>query len=401
MANLRWGQVFFHDILAGILRQEITGEISFTYNESYLQTKYPAIAYHLPKRLEPYLSFQALPPYFDNLVSEGWLETAQTKLLGERIASRFELLLTFGLDCIGAISIVDPEPTAVTDTLLDITDTKSMAAFVSRASLSGVQPKLAVIERNGKFYPSKAYERSTHIAKFSSATHADILENEFLTTKALHTLLPNEDVVSPFFQTIEGVKEPALLIARFDRQNQNRIHFEEFNQLLNKNSNEKYNGSYQDIATFIQEVPLCLPVENYRLFMRILAGLLLGNTDMHFKNFALFHTKEGLRLTPCYDQVAAALYDYDTVALKMGNANLRIGHVKANNILQLAKEFAVPYELVNIGVKQLQENMAAAKDIISAQKDIALNMKNQLISMVDKRWNGIFASIGQLLSKKQ
>ncbi len=51
------------------------------------------------------------------------------------------------------------------------------------------------------------------------------------------------------------------------------------------------------MADFIRATPGCLPVEIYRLYLRILAGLLLGNTDMHFKNFAMFHTPEGLRLT--------------------------------------------------------------------------------------------------------
>lgn len=69
--------------------------------------------------------------------------------------------------------------------------------------------------------------------------------------------------------------------------------------------------------------PRCLPAEIYRLYLRILAGLLLGNTDMHLKNFAMFCTDAGLRLSPAYDAISASLYGYKTIALSIdGAANL-------------------------------------------------------------------------------
>jgi len=53
-------------------------------------------------------------------------------------------------------------------------------------------------------------------------------------------------------------------------------------------------GQPLEMADFIQTTPGCLAAEKYRLYARILAGLLLGNTDMHFKNFAMFHTPPGV-----------------------------------------------------------------------------------------------------------
>ncbi|MYG09935.1 MAG: phosphatidylinositol kinase, partial [Rhodobacteraceae bacterium] len=73
--------------------------ISFNYDTSYIEGGYPAIAHTLPVRSEPYISNYGLHPFFDNLVSEGWLEQLQSRLLGRRIVSRFELLLAFGFDC--------------------------------------------------------------------------------------------------------------------------------------------------------------------------------------------------------------------------------------------------------------------------------------------------------------
>ena len=91
---------------------------------------------------------------------------------------------------------------------------------------------------------------------------------------------------------IAGLDEPALLIKRFDRGADGRIHFEEFNQLLMRSSRTKYEGAHKDMAEFILHTEGCLPTQAYLLYRRILAGFLLGNTDMHLKNFAMFHTQE-------------------------------------------------------------------------------------------------------------
>src|SRR5947209_5116244 len=99
MANLLWGKVFYNDIFAGILREEPGGGTSFEYDESYLSSSNPEISYTLPQKSMKYISHAGLLPFFDNLVAEGWMESAQTRLLGKRIASRFELLLAFGFDC--------------------------------------------------------------------------------------------------------------------------------------------------------------------------------------------------------------------------------------------------------------------------------------------------------------
>jgi len=303
MANLLWGKVYFHNDFVGILREEPNQTISFTYDPDYIKSNKPKIAHSLPVQENPHISFHGLHPFFDNLVSEGWLEQAQTKLLGKRTVSRFELLLAFGYDCAGAVWVVDPEPSSLSDELLDINDPREMATMTGRASLSGVQPKLALISPFKRHYkPASLSEMSTHIAKFPSTGHMDIIHNEYLTMKAFASLLPDDSVAEISIGEIQGFSEPALIIKRFDRQMAERIHFEEFNQLLGKISKNKYEGAHKEMADFIGNTEGCLPTQNFILYKRILVGLLLGNTDMHFKNFSMFHTNAGYRLTPSYDQ---------------------------------------------------------------------------------------------------
>lgn len=402
MANLLWGKVYYKDLFAGFIREEPGDRVTFTYDSSYIEGGHPAIAHTLPVREEPHVSNNGLHPFFDNLVSEGWLEQAQSRLLGRREVSRFELLLAFGFDCAGAVSIIDPEPSDLSEAMLDMSDPKEMAVLTSRASLSGVQPKLAVIREGGIFRPARIDELSTHIAKFPSPGHPDLVENEYLTTLAFKALLPDDDIVQLGIEEVEGLDEPALLIKRFDRGSEGRLHFEEFNQLLGRKSRTKYDGAHKDLANFILETDGCLPTQAYLLYRRILTGLLLGNTDMHLKNFAMFHADGGLRLTPSYDQVAASLYNYKTLALAIaGSKDHPIGDLKGRHLVLLGEEFGLSPAAINMAAEGLAKNTEAAKDAISEAPLGSADFKDNLIKLMEKRWNGTFSLIGKALSKKQ
>jgi serine/threonine-protein kinase HipA len=397
MANLIWGKVYYKEHFAGFLREEPGERASFTYDASYLSAKHPAIAHTLPLQSEPHISQSGLHPFFDNLVAEGWLEEAQTRLLGKRAISRFELLLAFGQDCAGAVSVIDPEPSAISQALLDMDDPKQVAVLAGRASLSGVQPKLAAIERNGKFYPARVGDLSTYIAKFPSQKHADLTENEYITMEATKAFLPDDQVAEMKMAALEGFSEPALLIKRFDREGtKGRIHFEEFNPLLGRPSRAKYDGAYKDMSDFIRTTPGCLGAENYKLYLRILTGILLGNTDMHLKNFAMFHTNAGLRLTPVYDMVAAVLYDYKTIALELGgDRDLPVGNLKPENLIRLGEEFQLSKAAIKMAVAHLLKYREDAKDAIGEAKAGDSFIKVKIIDRMEKRWNGTFASIGR------
>ncbi|HVX86547.1 MAG TPA: HipA domain-containing protein [Phycisphaerae bacterium] len=403
MAELLWGQVYFHDTYAGLLRQEPGERCSFTYDSTYVGRNHSPIAWTLPLQKAAFISQHGLHPFFDNLVAEGWLEEAQSRLLGKRSASRFELLLAFGQDCAGAVSIQDPAPADLTPARIDRNDPRQLALLHGRASLSGIQPKLALVRTGKEFRPATSREVSTHIAKFASRRHDDLLFNELLTMRAFNALLPDDPLVDLQIGSIEGFSDPALIITRFDRTpHGKRIHFEEFNQLLDRPSTAKYDGAYREMADFIRTTPGCLPAETYRLYLRILAGLLLGNTDMHLKNFAMFHTPEGLRLTPSYDQVAAALYDYNTIALSLGGASdIPWTQLKARSLIRLGEEFGLSRDAMAMACDHLARRKDGALHAINDERTADPSLKAALTELVKKRWNGTFNLIGSALSKKR
>ena len=166
MARTLWGKVYLKDIYAGRLQEEPGGRCVFTYDASYIEGKQPAIAHTLSIRPEPYISERGLHPFFDNLVAEGWFRNAQARALGVDPRSRFALLLGFGHDLAGAVSVEDPEPAERRQ--VDHADEATVAALLGRASLSGIQRKLLVVKDGRSYRPVGQNELSTHIAKLPS-----------------------------------------------------------------------------------------------------------------------------------------------------------------------------------------------------------------------------------------
>ncbi|MFQ5974539.1 MAG: type II toxin-antitoxin system HipA family toxin [Alphaproteobacteria bacterium] len=402
MAATLWGKVYYQDRFAGILQQEPGGRCAFAYDPAYIEGDGPSVAHTLPLQEPPHHSEAGLHPFFDNLVAEGWLRDAQARALRVRPTDRFAMLLAFGRDCAGAVSIIDPEPAG--ELQLDTADQESIAALTSRASLSGIQPKLVVVRDARGYRPAQANEISTHIAKLPSGQVPDIVPLEWLTTEAARRLMPEEPVAPMEIGALGNIAGEALFIRRFDRTREGgKLHFEEFNQLLGKPSEAKYDGAYEDMARFVRATPGCIPAEAERLFRRVLVCLLVGNTDAHLKNFAMLHTPEGLRLSPCYDLVGAAYYPrFDTIALAIAGAvDLRLGVLQPKHIVGLGEGCGLSARAIALAVEDLGKRLDAAKTCVYESDVGTAPLRDGIIDIMEKRWNGAFASIGQLLSRRR
>lgn len=401
MATKQYGKVYLYDRYAGVLAEEPGNRFAFTYDESYLEGNYPPVSMTLPVSRTPHYCERGLHPYFDNLVAEGWLRDAQARALGVHKNNRFGLLLAFGRDCIGAVSIIDPEPREIRS--LDLDDPEQVAALAGRASLSGVQPKMTAKKMGKGYEPATQELGSTHIAKLPSRALPDILELELLTLRATAVLLPDDQIAEAEIAPVGDQIPRALLIKRFDRNaDGSKKHFEEFNQLFGNFSEDKYEGAYEDMGQFIRKTPRCVPAETDTLYRRILVAVLTGNTDAHLKNFAMFHTQEGLRLTPSYDLVAAAIYkEYQTVALQIAGAkDIRIGDIKPKHLVLLGESYGLPHAAIKLAVDDLGKRLEKAKETVFQTEQVSTSLKDNLIQLMEKKWNGIFSSIGQHLLKK-
>lgn len=102
----RRGAVWANGRLAGTLSEVTDGlrsEYQFQYDSEYLKNGCP-IGHHYPLQVLPFIS-DVLPPFFENLTSEGWMRGYQSAKARTDKKDSFGLLLRNGRDMIGAISI--------------------------------------------------------------------------------------------------------------------------------------------------------------------------------------------------------------------------------------------------------------------------------------------------------
>jgi len=101
---MRVAAVYYKDHYAGKLIELDNGHFRFTYDPEYLKQG-PPIAFRFPLTSVPY-EYPHLPPFFENLASEGWLRRVQARSQSISESDTFGLLLNNGRDMVGAVSIL-------------------------------------------------------------------------------------------------------------------------------------------------------------------------------------------------------------------------------------------------------------------------------------------------------
>ncbi len=96
---------------------------------------------------------------------------------------------------------------------------------------------------------------------------------------------------------------------RIDRTNKGeKIAMEDLCQLSELMTENKYKGSYEQIAKHIRKYAHLPNLDVVNYWEVVLFSWLTGNADMHLKNFSLYAPQEGVyQLTPAYDLLSTAL----------------------------------------------------------------------------------------------
>jgi serine/threonine-protein kinase HipA len=348
MAELRYAHVFFKDQMAGILKEEPEGGTSFTYADNF----HEEMACVMPRTTSTYTYRAGLLPFFQQMTPEGWLRSHQARSAEIDTQDDFGILLAFGYDCIGAVSVRSANDEWKRDVDEKKLDAMTWAAIKARKTMSGVQPKLYATEKDGGFIAADDTTPADWIAKFPSNDVPDMVLNEELSLTATRLLLGKKEVTLFRRGTVENIPGYALLVKRFDRTpNGEKLRLEDFTQILNvprgRNYDGKYHGSFEQIAVATRQysdstTPL---IDMYRLFQRIFTFTLLGNCDCHLKNWSLLETPQGLRLSPVYDVVNTYIYaaqGYTTeFGLDINGRRLNWDQIDGTELRKLGKSFGL------------------------------------------------------------
>lgn len=182
-----------------------------------------------------------------------------------------------------------------------------ISKVAGRMSISGVQPKVIVkLNRDAKELDI-AVEGSTHILKTEPADFPELPQNENLCMNIAKML----DMDVPFHALIQMADEKlCYVVSRFDRYPDGvKIHKEDMAQLLQLFPEDKYRGSLEQVGKIIRKYATNRYLDLINFFERIILCFIIGNGDMHLKNWAIITLPDKMiKLAPCYDFVSSSLY---------------------------------------------------------------------------------------------
>ena len=210
---------------------------------------------------------------------------------------------------------------------LDELDTLAAQVIKSQTTLTGVQAKLSLhLDRHeGSKRLTIVGLWGDFIFKPQTQSYKTLPENEDLT---MHLAEIAKIKVVP--HTLIRLQDGTLgyLTKRIDRTSEgDKIPMEDMCQLTERQTEYKYKSSYEQIAKEIAKhsyVPLLDLTDFYE---QVFFNWLVGNNDMHLKNYSLYAPKGKWVLTPAYDLLNVSMVnpkDTEELALTLNAKKKRI-----------------------------------------------------------------------------
>lgn len=169
----------------------------------------------------------------------------------------------------------------------------------NRMSIQGVQPKLSVRLNVDK----QVFEVVDRVGRYIVKPQHDRFLN-----------LPENEAVTMHMAGLAGIEVPAhglmycedgtmsYFISRFDRRARDeKLLIEDFAQLSGLDRDAKYESSLERVADLLDGSCTFPALEKRELFKRCLFNYLVGNEDMHLKNFTVISRNGKVELAPAYD----------------------------------------------------------------------------------------------------
>ncbi len=169
----------------------------------------------------------------------------------------------------------------------------------SKMSIQGVQPKLSAILNIKKGRFDIADKNGRYILKPQHHIFPELPQNEDLTMRLASTIGIRVPIHGMVYSKDNSL---TYFIKRFDRHGQKgKTAVEDFAQLAGKDRDTKYNYSMEKLVQLVDDYCTFPSIEKVRLFNLVLFNYLIGNEDMHLKNYSVIVSDGKVVLSPAYD----------------------------------------------------------------------------------------------------
>jgi len=341
-----------------------------------------------------------VPPFFSNLLPEGHLRTYLAEQAGVKPEREFFLLAVLGADLSGAITVAPLTTNGHADEQQKDDEQNHddrRDDGVLRFSLAGVQLKFsAIMEASGGLTIPAHGVGGSWIVKLPSTQFRAVPENEYVMLELARAagitvpeirLVPISDIRG-LPQAAARMEGKALVVQRFDRAaGGRRIHMEDFAQVFGLFPDDKYgHRSYANIASVLWAETG--EGGTYEFVRRLVFSVLIGNGDMHLKNWSLLYPDGRTPvLSPAYDFVATFPYiPGDKLALNFGGSQ-SLNEITVDQVRRFTDTARLPASPVWEIVREVVERTAAAWKTLD-QKDL---LPSEMRKAIDKQIHAVVA----------
>ncbi len=270
------------------------------------------------------------------------------------------------------------------------TQRRESALRASKVSIQGIQPKLSTRLNIRQSTFEIVDHRGHYIIKPQHHLYPELPENEDLTMRLaaavkidvpLHGLIYCRGGTYSYF------------IKRFDRIGPHgKIALEDFAQLAGMTRETKYNYSMERVLDILDKHCTFPVLEKIKLFKRSLFNFIVGNEDMHLKNFSLITKNGQIALSPAYDY----LNTFSALKLfgKPENEIEEIALPLRGKKKKLTREIWIEYfgkEQCGLNLKTIEEIRGEFTEVIPSWKSLirisflSPEMKESYEELIDRR----------------
>ena len=304
-----------------------TGELDYNPTEReyifrYFGNDLPRISLVMPPSQRIYLWKYHLHPFFEMYLPEGYLfeifknilikdygeinDYLLFSLLAPNIEGRVNFQSEQGKTLFQEVNLDDILNNDTEDTFSNLLHT-----FLKKNAISGIQPKTLATVRDKEALNTREY-----IVKTWGAEFPQLAENEYFCMQAVK----RAGISTPTLHLSRNRR--FLLVKRFDIDHEKGTcqGFEEVLGLMGRNREQKYTGSYEQVAKLIFQATTDKLFSMEQFFKLIIMNYLLKNGDAHLKNFGLLYDENisTIKISPAYDVVCTVPYVFrDKPALTM------------------------------------------------------------------------------------
>jgi serine/threonine-protein kinase HipA len=278
-----------------------------------------------PVQVEHVMKGGRLHPVFDMNLPEGELREAIMRMFAKAVPRMedYALLQVIGGSAIGRLrvgSVPPPVEGLNIKKVLRYQGTGTlfrdlMERYARNSGISGMQPKLLIRDDGGltsdQFSSLSPAQRLTanetsHIIKaFDPVRFPGLAANEYLCLQAAKA----GGIAIPGLHLADDAG--VLVLDRFDlKVDGTYMGFEDACALLGHSSNEKYEDSYEILASKLFAVLRGNAKDMRQFFKSVTLSMMVRNGDAHLKNFGVLYDDptKAIRLAPCYDVVTTVIY---------------------------------------------------------------------------------------------